>query len=245
MSGSLYLLSTPIGNLDDMTFRAVKTLQEADLVAAEDTRRAMKLLNHFEIKVATTSYHMHNERGKTAFLLDKVEAGEKVVVLSDAGTPAIADPGFYIVREAVARDIEPIVIPGVSALTFAAVSAGLPVDQFTFCGFLPVKKGKRQKVLERMREIGLTCFVFESPYKMPKLLEEITTVCGSEVQIAIVREATKIYEETIRGSVGELTEEFKDRNWKGELVIAIDMSTAEAQEVVEEELPRRRRRRNQ
>ena len=245
MSGSLYLLSTPIGNLDDMTFRAVKTLQEVDLVAAEDTRRAMKLLNHFEIKVATTSYHMHNERGKTASLLDRVEAGEKVVVLSDAGTPAIADPGFYIVREAVARDIEPIIIPGVSALTFAAVSAGLPVDQFAFCGFLPVKKGKRQKVLERMREIGLTCFVFESPYKMPKLLEEIAAVCGSQVQIAIIREATKIYEETIRGSVSALAAEFQNRKWKGEIVVAIDMSTAEAQEEVEEEIPKKRKRRNQ
>ncbi|MCM8531330.1 MAG: 16S rRNA (cytidine(1402)-2'-O)-methyltransferase [Lentisphaeraceae bacterium] len=245
MSGKLYLLSTPIGNLDDMTFRAVKTLQEADLVAAEDTRRAMKLLNHFDIKVATTSFHMHNERGKTNSMLDKVESGQNVVVLSDAGTPAIADPGFFIVREAIAREIEPIVIPGVSALTFAAVSAGLPVDQFTFCGFLPVKKGKRQKILEKMRDIGLTCFVFESPYKIAKLLEEIQTVCGPQTEIALVREATKIYEETIRGEVADLAEQFKERNWKGELVVAIDMKTAITPEVTEEELPKKRRRRNQ
>ncbi len=149
--GQLFLLSTPIGNLSDMTYRAVSTLQEADLVAAEDTRRAMKLLSHFDIKVKLTSFHMHNERAKTDGLLQRVENGEKVVVLSDAGTPAIADPGFYIVREAASRGIEPTVIPGVSALTFAAVSAGLPVDQFTFIGFLPVKKGKRQKQLEKER----------------------------------------------------------------------------------------------
>jgi 16S rRNA (cytidine1402-2'-O)-methyltransferase len=245
MSGKLYLLTTPIGNLDDMTFRAVKTLQEATLVAAEDTRRALKLLNHFDVKVAVTSFHMHNERGKTSYILDKVDAGEIVVVLSDAGTPAIADPGFYIVREAINRSIEPIVIPGVSALTFAAVAAGLPVDQFTFAGFLPVKKGKRQKVLEKMRDIGLTCFIFESPYKIAKLLTEIETVCGPDVEISLVREATKIYEETIRGKVGELAQEFIDRNWKGELVVAIDMKTAMTPEVTEEEAPKKKRRRNQ
>ena len=222
-AGQLFLLTTPIGNLEDMTYRAVRILQEADLVAAEDTRRAMKLLNHFDIKVSLTSYHMHNERAKTNGLLQRVENGEKVVMLSAAGTPAIADPGFYLVREAVARDIEPVIIPGVSALTFAAVSAGLPVDQFTFAGFLPVKKGKRQKVIEKMKEAAMTCFIFESPYKVSKLLGEIAEYCGYDTPIAIVREATKIYEETIRGTAGDLNEQFKDRKWKGELVIAVDM----------------------
>jgi 16S rRNA (cytidine1402-2'-O)-methyltransferase len=221
--GQLFLLSTPIGNLEDMTYRAVRILQEADLVAAEDTRRAMKLMNHFEIKVKLTSFHMHNERAKTNGLLQRVENGEKVVVLSDAGTPAIADPGFYIVREAASRGIEPIVIPGVSALTFAAVAAGLPVDQFTFAGFLPVKKGKRQKVLEKMQETGITCFIFESPYKINKLLTEIVEYIGPETPIALVREATKIYEETIRGTAGEIQQQHGERKWKGELVVAIDM----------------------
>lgn len=222
-TGQLFLLSTPIGNLEDMTFRAVRTLQEADLVAAEDTRRAMKLLNHFEIKVSLTSYHMHNERAKTDSLLDKVENGQKVVVLSDAGTPAIADPGFYIVRSAVERGIEPIVIPGVSALTFAAVAAGLPVDQFIFAGFLPVKKGKRQKSIEKLKESGLTTFIFESPYKMTKLLGEISEYLGPDTEVAIVREATKIYEEVIRGSAAELHKKYKDKKWKGEMVVAVDM----------------------
>ena len=222
-AGQLFLLTTPIGNLEDITYRAVRTLQEADLVAAEDTRRAMKLLNHFDIKVPLTSYHMHNERAKTAGLLDRVANGEKVVMLSDAGTPAIADPGFFLVREAVARDIEPVIIPGVSALTFAAVAAGLPVDQFTFAGFLPVKKGKRQKVIEKMKEAQMTCFFFESPYKISKLLREIADYCGPETPIAIVREATKVYEETIRGSAGDLAAQFKDRKWKGEIVLAVDM----------------------
>ena len=223
--GQLFLLSTPIGNLEDITYRAVRILKEADLVAAEDTRRAVKLLNHFEIKVHLTSYHMHNERAKTGSLLDKVNAGQKVVVLSDAGTPAIADPGFYIVREAVERGIEPVVIPGVSAVTFAAVAAGLPVDEFIFAGFLPVKKGKRQKTLERLRESQMTCFLFESPYKINKLLGEITEHLGYNTQVSLVREATKIYEEVIRGAAGDLAEKYKDKNWKGELVVAIDMKT--------------------
>lgn len=227
-SGQLYLLSTPIGNLEDMTYRAVRILQEADLVAAEDTRRAMKLLNHFEIKVKTTSFHMHNERAKTDSLLDKVSAGEKVVVLSDAGTPAIADPGFYIVRAAVERGIEPVVIPGVSALTFAAVAAGLPVDQFIFSGFLPIKKGKRQKAIEALRDTGLTAFIFESPYKINKLLKEIADYTGPETNVVLVREATKIYEEVIRGQAGELAEKFKDKNWKGELVVAIDFKNSQS-----------------
>ena len=223
--GQLFLLSTPIGNLEDITFRAVRILKEADLVAAEDTRRAVKLLNHFEIKVPLTSYHMHNERAKTDKLLDRVNAGEKVVVLSDAGTPAIADPGFYIVREAVERGIEPTVIPGVSAVTFAAVASGLPVDEFIFAGFLPVKKGKRQKTLERLRESNMTCFLFESPYKINKLLGEIAEHLGADTQVSLVREATKIYEEVIRGNAGELSQKYKDKNWKGELVVAIDMKT--------------------
>ena len=222
-SGQLFLLSTPIGNLEDMTFRAVRTLKEADLVAAEDTRRAMKLISHFEIKVPLTSYHMHNERAKTDSLLEKVENGQKVVVLSDAGTPAIADPGFYIVRSAVERGIEPVVIPGVSALTFAAVAAGLPVDQFVFAGFLPVKKGKRQKSIERLKESELTTFFFESPYKMTKLLGELSDYLGPETQVAIVREATKVYEEVIRGSASELFQKYKDKKWKGEMVVAVDM----------------------
>ena len=224
--GQLFLLSTPIGNLEYITYRAVRTLKEADLVAAEDTRRAVKLLNHFEIKVPLTSYHMHNERAKTGSLLDRVSAGEKVVVLSDAGTPAIADPGFYIVREAVEQGIEPVVIPGVSALTFAAVAAGLPVDEFVFAGFLPVKKGKRQKTLERLQATQMTCFLFESPYKINKLLTEISEHLGSETQVSLVREATKIYEEVIRGTAGELAKQYKDKNWKGELVVGIDMKTS-------------------
>jgi 16S rRNA (cytidine1402-2'-O)-methyltransferase len=225
--GQLFLLSTPIGNLEDMTYRAVRTLQEADLVAAEDTRRAMKLLNHFEIKVKTTSFHMHNERAKTDSLLNRVDGGEKIVVLSDAGTPAIADPGFYIVREAVSRGIEPVVIPGVSALTFAAVAAGLPVDKFTFTGFLPIKKGKRQKILEKMKESEMTCFIFESPYKINKLLKEISSYIGENTPVALVREATKVYEETIRGTAAELEKQYKDKKWKGELVVAVDMRPQE------------------
>ena len=230
----LYLLSTPIGNLEDMTFRAVRTLQEADLIAAEDTRQAKKLLNHFEISKPVTSYHMHNEKAKTDYLLEKVEAGEKVVVLSDAGTPAIADPGFYIVRAAVERQIEPVIIPGVSALTFAAVAAAFPVDKFVFAGFLPPKRGKRHAILERLKETDMTAFVFESPYKIQKLLTDVAEVFGDETPVAVVREATKFFEEVLRYPVKNLIELYKDRKWKGEIVLAIDVRNASKQDEASE-----------
>lgn len=219
--GQLYVMSTPIGNLEDMTYRAVRILQEADLVAAEDTRRAQKLLNHFEIKVKTISYHTHNEHHKTDQILDQVDYGKKVVIISDAGTPCIADPGFLGVREAVKRGIEPIVIPGVSALTFAAVAAGLPVDKFSFVGFLPVKKGRRTTALEQIQQEAKTCFVYESPYRMEKLLNMINEVMGPQTMVAVIREATKIYEEVIRGTAVEVVEMTKGRTWKGECVVAI------------------------
>ena len=226
-NGRLVLMATPIGNLDDMTFRAVKVLKEATLVAAEDTRRAQKLLNHFEIKVPLTSYHMHNEHKKTGGLLDKVEDGEYLVVLSDAGTPCISDPGFLIVREAVERGITIEQAPGVSALTFAAVACGFPVDVFVFAGFLPQKSGKRVRKLQELKEAGMTAFLYESPFKMPKLLDQIIEVFGPDVPLAIIREATKLYEETVRGTAGEINELYKSRSWKGEIVVAIDIRNAD------------------
>jgi len=226
-NGRLCIMSTPIGNLEDMTYRAVRTLGEADLVAAEDTRRAQKLLNHFEIKVKTISYHSHNEHQKTEWLLNQVDDGQTVVVLSDAGTPCIADPGFLAVRDAVKRGIEPEVIPGVSALTFAAVAAGLPVDRFSFYGFLPVKKGRRTTALEQIVSEGKTAFIYESPYRMEKLLKLMDEILDKNTQVAVIREATKIYEEALRGTPAEILEKVGERKWKGECVVAVSPVTPE------------------
>ena len=243
-SGALYMLATPIGNLEDMTYRAVNTLRRADLIAAEDTRRAGILLKHFEIQCRTTSYHMHNEQGKTSWLLDQVEAGQKVVVLSDAGTPVISDPGFLAVREAVARGIEPIIIPGVSALTFAAVACAFPLEAFTFAGFLPVKGGKRKSLIESYRKAGLCTFFYESPHKIDKLLKDVIELCGAGTPVALVREATKVYEETLRGTAGELLERGREKKWRGEFVVAVNMREAEIQSAEEEITVRKKKKKD-
>lgn len=223
-TGWLALMATPIGNLEDMTLRAIRTLKEADLIAAEDTRRSGILCKTYDVHARLVPYHAFNEHRRTEALLDEVAAGRKVVVLSDAGTPAISDPGFLIVRAALARGIEPVVIPGVSALTFAAVAAGLPVDRFAFLGFAPVKPGKRRAFLEKIRAADMTCFLFESPFRVTRLLEAIVEVLGPETRVALIREATKLHEECLRGSAGELLAKHRDRDWKGELVIAVDGS---------------------
>lgn len=218
--GWLALVATPIGNLEDTTFRAVRTLKEADCIAAEDTRRAGKLCAHFAIDTPRTAYHAHNEHRRTDGLLHRVENGEKIAVLSDAGTPAVSDPGFLIVREALKRGIEPVIVPGVSALTFAVVAAGLPVDQFHFAGFLHQKSGKRRTALEGMARTGGTWFLFESPHRVVRLLGEIVDIVGEETQVALIREATKLHEECLRGPAGELAETCADRSFRGEFVVA-------------------------
>ncbi len=219
--GRLYIVSTPIGNLKDITMRALETLKDVNLIAAEDTRRTAKLLSHYEISTKMTSCHAFNEHKKADGLLDKVEDGLDVAVVSDAGTPALSDPGFLLVREAIKRNINPIVIPGVSALTFAVTAAGLPVDRFTFYGFLPIKKGKRLKTIGEIAESGKTAIIFESPHRIARTLEEIAQEAGKDTPIAVIREATKIYEEVIRGTAEEVTQATAGKSWKGECVIVI------------------------
>ncbi len=221
MSGKLYIVATPIGNLEDITMRALRILGEVELIAAEDTRRARKLLSHYDIKTKCISYHTHNEHYKTDSLLQDVLNGTSLVVLSDAGTPCIADPGFLIIREAIKLEIEPIIIPGVSSLTFSACAAGLPVDCFAFYGFIPVKIGRRTKMLEKIKTEDKTVFIFESPHRMSKLLLQISEIISPTAQVAVIREATKIYEEVIRGSASDLAEQYKDKKWKGECVVGI------------------------
>ncbi|MDR0932622.1 MAG: 16S rRNA (cytidine(1402)-2'-O)-methyltransferase [Victivallales bacterium] len=220
-TGKLYLVSTPIGNLEDITLRALSILKSVDLIAAEDTRHTRQLLSHFDIHTKLISFHAFNEHRKTEGLIEEIKNGLSVASVSDAGTPSIADPGFFLVREAVRNGIVPEVIPGVSALTFAATASALPVDQFAFFGFPPVKSGRRQKFFEAIRQENRTVFFFESPHRIAKTLPEIAEIVGGEAQVAIIREATKLHEEILRGTAAELAELATDRQWRGEFVIGV------------------------
>ena len=220
--GKLSIVSTPIGNLQDITLRALNTIKEADIIVAEDTRHSKRLLNHYEIRKKMYSCHTYNEHRTVNGILKQVtDYALHVVVLSDAGTPVIADPGFHIIREARKLGLEPQFIPGVSALTFAASASGLPADKFSFFGFAPVKKGKREALLKQIREENKTAFLFESPYRVTKLLTTINDVIGETTLVSIVREATKLHEEIITGKISDILEETKTKNWKGEFVIGI------------------------
>lgn len=222
-AGRLALVATPIGNLGDMTYRAVRILKESDIIACEDTRRASKLCNHYEIKAKLTPYHAHNEHRRTAAILERVKEGKKVAVLSDAGTPVISDPGFLIVRSALEEGIEPLIIPGVSALTFGIAAAGLPADRFAFHGFPPVKSGKRKTFFEQLRDSDTSVVLFESPHRVSKLLGNVSDIIGPETPLALIREATKIHEECIRGTAENLYFRFKETKWKGEFVVVINI----------------------
>lgn len=223
-AGTLYLVATPIGNLEDITFRALETLKNCDCIYAEDTRHTKGLLEKFSIAKRMESYHSFNEHGKTMTILKRVLEGEKAALVTDAGMPCIADPGFLLVREAVKLGVNIVVVPGVSSLTFAIAASGLPSDKFSFYGFLPVKSGRRKSTLEAAAKEGKSVVFFESPYRIGKLLASIAEIFGKEASIAIVREATKIHEEVIRGKVGEVFAAYKDRNWKGEHVVVVHPS---------------------
>ena len=204
-----------------MTFRAVEILKSCDMILAEDTRHTRILLEHYDIKVKTASYHAFNEHGRTREVLDRVLAGARIGLVTDAGTPCVADPGFLLVREAVKAGIEPKIVPGVSALTFSIAASGLPSDRFSFYGFLPVKSGRRSARIAEMKLEHKTVVVFESPYRMAKLLRELCEQLGGEVPCAVIREATKVHEEVLRGSLAELCARTADRVWKGECVVVI------------------------
>ncbi len=221
-SGKLSIIATPIGNLEDMTFRAVRILKEADMIAAEDTRKARILLNKFEIgEKKVVSHHIQNEHRTVNFLINEVLKGNNLAVISEAGSPCVSDPGFLVIREALRNGIEPEIIPGVSALTFSAMAAALPVERFTFYGFLPPKKGARHKVLEEIANTNNTAFIFESPKRVLRLVEEINEIIGPDCGLALIREATKMHEEIIRGTAADVSEKMKNRSPKGEFVVAI------------------------
>ena len=220
--GKLSIIATPIGNLEDMTFRAVRILKEADIIAAEDTRKAKILLNKFEIgSKKIFSHHVQNEHKSKKGIIEAVLAGNKVAVISEAGCPCVSDPGFLVIREALNNGIEPEFIPGVSALIFCAMASGLPSERFTFYGFLPPKKGARHKILGEIAGSGVTSIIFESPMRIQRLVQEIVEFVGANCGLSLIREATKMHEEVIRGGAEEVLEKIKDRTLKGEFVVAV------------------------
>ena len=217
---TLYIVPTPVGNMEDMTLRAIRVLKEVDLVLAEDTRTSGILLKHFDIKNQLMSHHKFNEHGTSAAVIDRLLSGQNVALISDAGTPGISDPGFFLVREAVRAGIEVVTLPGATALIPALVSSGLPCDRFTFEGFLPQKKG-RQSRIEALREETRTMVFYESPYRVLKTLQQLAEVFGADRQASACREISKIHEESVRGSLQELIEHFTAIEPRGEFVLVV------------------------
>ena len=217
----LYLVPTPIGNLEDITVRAIEVLKSVDYILAEDTRKTQILLRHYEIDARTTSYHQHNEKKKLKAVLTHLREGKEVALVSDAGMPGISDPGFLLVRACTAEDIVVSSLPGPNALTAALVASGLPSDQFYFAGFLPHKKGRKTK-WEELAERDETIIAYESPYRIEKFLRECESYIGADRLICIAREMTKIHEEFIRGTVSEVKELMEERDSiKGEMVVVL------------------------
>ena len=217
----LYLVPTPIGNLEDITLRALKVLQEVDYILAEDTRTSGKLLKHFDITTPMQSHHMHNEHKTVETIVKRLQSGETFALISDAGTPAISDPGFLLTRACVQNNIEVECLPGATAFVPALVNSGLPNDKFVFEGFLPVKKG-RQTRLQFLAEETRTMIFYESPHKLLKTLANFAEYFGEDRQISVSRELTKLFEETKRGTVKEVLAYYTEKPAKGEIVIVVD-----------------------
>jgi 16S rRNA (cytidine1402-2'-O)-methyltransferase len=216
----LYLVPTPVGNLRDITFRAVEVLENADLILAEDTRQARKLLNHYNIKTPVQSHHMFNEHKTVEAICSKIASGQTIALISDAGTPGISDPGFLLVRTCIENNIPVETLPGPTAFVPALINSGLPCDRFCFEGFLPQKKGRQKKLLA-LKEESRTMIFYESPYRLVKALDEMAAVFGSEREASVSREISKIYEENIRGSLSFLADHYRNNTPKGEIVIVV------------------------
>ncbi|MCH5169389.1 MAG: 16S rRNA (cytidine(1402)-2'-O)-methyltransferase [Prevotellaceae bacterium] len=218
--GILYLVPTPVGNMEDITMRALKVLREADLILAEDTRTSSNLLRHFDIRNAMLSYHKFNEHQTVQSIVERLLAGQTIAVVSDAGTPGISDPGFLVAREAIRAGIEVITLPGATAFVPALVSSGLPCDRFCFEGFLPQKKGRKTRI-QALAEETRTMIFYESPHRIVKTLTQFVEVFGSERQTSVCREISKIHEESIRGTLGEVLQHFTETEPRGEFVIVV------------------------
>lgn len=218
--GMLYVVPTPVGNMEDMTYRAIRILKEADLILAEDTRTSSVLLKHYCIENELKSHHKFNEHHTTQFVIKRLQAGETVALISDAGTPGISDPGFLLVRECVRNGIEVQTLPGATAFVPALVSSGLPCDKFCFEGFLPLKKG-RQTRLQALQDEQRTIIFYESPHRLLKTLQQFAEVFGGDRQVSVCREISKLHEESVRGSLSEVVEHFTQIEPRGEIVIVL------------------------
>ena len=218
--GKLFVVPTPVGNLEDMTFRAIRTLKEVDLILAEDTRTSSVLLKHFEIKKPMISHHKFNEHRTVESVVNRLKAGENIALISDAGTPGISDPGFLVVRECARNGIEVQCLPGATAFVPALVSSGLPNDRFCFEGFLPQKKGRMTRLLSLQEEFRTMIF-YESPYRLVKTLMQFQEYFGAERQVSVCREISKMHEECVRGSLSEVIEHFKANEPRGEIVVVL------------------------
>lgn len=232
MAGTLYLVATPIGNLEDITLRALKTLKQVSLIACEDTRQTQKLLNHFQISCPTISYHDHNERERTKDLIKRLESGQSIALVSDAGTPVISDPGFVLVKEVIASGISVVSIPGASALLTALIASGLAAHEFLFLGFLPSRTTERRNRLLEIKPLPFTIICYESPHRIAQSLMDARDILGARFAV-IARELTKIHEEFLRGSLTELAKLVEEKPLKGEIVLLIEGFN----ESLEENLP--------
>jgi len=223
--GKLYVVGTPIGNLEDITLRAIRILKEVGLIACEDTRRTQKLLNAYKIQTPTVSYHEHNEMTRAPELIIQMEEGSSIALVTDAGMPVVSDPGFRLVHLAVRHSIPVIPVPGASAFVAALAASGLPVDKFRFFGFLPSKKGERRKALEEIKDATRTLIFYESPHRLLEMLKDAREILG-EREIVVAREVTKVHEEFVRGTIGTALEYWKRRPVKGELTVLIGQPAA-------------------
>lgn len=223
----LYIVPTPIGNLEDITLRAIRILKEVDIILAEDTRKTGILLKHLNISGKLQSHHQFNEHKTTERIISVISAGQSIALVSDAGTPAISDPGYLLIRECLRNGIKVECLPGATAFVPALVNSGLPADRFIFEGFLPHKKGRKSK-LEQLAEFPYTMIFYESPFRLLKSLEAFAEYFGEERKAAVARELSKIYEETIRGTLSELICHYKDKTIKGEIVIVVEGKKPEA-----------------
>ena len=231
LAPGLYLVATPIGNLEDITLRAVRVLKEADLIACEDTRQTQKLLNHYAISTRTTSYHEHNEMTRAAELVLDLEGGARVALVTDAGMPGISDPGYRLISLAIRHHIPVVPIPGASAFLAALVASGLPTDSFRFGGFLPPKSGQRRQMLESIKASPRTQVFYEAPHRIKEAVEDVVGILGVERQLVIAREVTKIHEEFLRGRASEILETLNARgDIKGEITLLIGKAEEREQE---------------
>ena len=242
LAPGLYLVATPIGNLQDITLRALRVMKESDLIACEDTRQTQKLLNHYSIAKRTTSYHEHNEMTRAAELVVELEQGARIALVTDAGMPGISDPGFRLISLAIRHHIPVVPIPGASAFLAALVASGLPTDSFRFSGFLPAKAGQRRQILEHIRDSPRTQVFYEAPHRMKESLEDIVEILGRQRHVVIAREVTKIHEEFVRGNAGEVLETLKARgDIKGEITLLIGKMEAAQQKALSSRVSIRQR----